>query len=114
MVNSHRSIMSPFLSSLQRPLIFLAVGYYFLSYTCASALAQPEDETLHKMLIVPDIGFYAFEDPLPVKFTIDVGVTEDRVWQGTVFRLRDIEMAQREPDAVGVAACFLLFSDKIP
>ena len=76
----HRSIMSPLLSSLLRPLIVLVViGYYFSSYTCASAsaLAQPEDETLHKTVMVPDISVYAVDDPLPVKLTLDVIVTED-------------------------------------
>ena len=96
--------MSPLPSSLPKPLIFLVViGYYFSSYTYASALAQPEDEGLYKTASVPDISVYAVGDPLPMKLTIDVGIIEDDAWKATYFRQPDLDMARREPDAVGVA-----------
>ena len=100
----HRPIISPFLSPLLRPLIFLVViGYYFSSYTCASALAQPEDETPHKMVLVPDIAINAVGDPIPVKLQIDVLVNEDNTLKIARFRQEDLDMARREPDAVGIA-----------
>ena len=85
--------------SILRPLIFLVViGYYF-----SSALAQPEDEALHKMVVVKSLSILAVGDPLVEKLYLGMDIPEDKTLMGKYFLQQDIDMARREPDAVGDA-----------